>query len=736
MTTHNLIDFDADTKSFHLHNANISYIFSIDEHGVVGHDYYGQRLNQYHGQLRNPQRDRGFSGNFPGTTDRTYSLDFFLQEYGSNGNGDYRNVASVIRQADGSRAANFVYQDYEIVAGKPGLEGLPAAYVEKENEAETLRVRLVDSVSQLTLTLNYTIYRDFDIIARSVVLTNASQKTVNIEKLASMQLDLPAQGGKQVLSFPGGHVNERNLQRENIGHGTKVFESRRGTTSHQMNNFIVIVDQQTTEFSGEAIGVSLVYSGSHKEEVSKDQFGSYRILSGINDDQFDWQLDPAEHFQTPEVLLTYSANGLNEMSDHLNGLLRTRVARGQFRDKVRPIVINNWEATFWNFDEAKLTPIIDEAKALGIEMFVLDDGWFGHRDSDNSSLGDWKIYEEKFPNGFQHFTDYVHNQGMQFGMWFEPEMISIDSDLYRAHPEYMLKVPNRQPSPSRDQFVLDVGRQEVRDNVYEQMAKILDGGKVDYVKWDMNRNLTDIYAVDLPAERQGEVMHRYVLGLYALLEKLTTNYPDVLWEGCSGGGGRIDTGFLYYMPQSWISDNTDAVDRMRIQYNSSMAYPVSSMTSHVSVSPNQQTGRMTPMETRGAVAMSGVLGYELDLTELTESEKLVVKEQVNKYKEARELIQFGHFVRLINPEMGLGNRYAWMFVDDTADEALVFSFKILSDAQPEFSTLKLAGLDANKTYQNIETKAEFGGDELMRAGLYETFEQADFTTNVYHFKAL
>lgn len=728
-----LIEFDKQNKVFHLHNDDISYIFGVEKGGFLSSLYYGKRINEYHGQLKNPRKDRGFSGNLPGSTERDYSLDTILQEYSSRGDGDYRDVAAVIRQADGSRSAFFTFKSYSIAAGKPKLAGLPAAYVKQDDEAETLTVVLKDKLSKIELSLLYTIYRDRDVIARSVKLTNHGSKPIHIEKLASMQLDLPS-SHKQVISLPGAHANERHIAREDINYGVKVFESRRGTTSHHMNNFIAVCDPDTDEFQGDVYGFSLVYSGNHKEEVEKDPFGSIRIMSGINDEQFDWKVDPDKEFQTPEVLITYSDQGLNKMSDTLHKLLRERMARGKYQYALRPILVNNWEATFANFTEDKLRDIVDDAKKMGIEMFVVDDGWFGHRDDDNTSLGDWKVTPKKFPKGLKHFVDYVHDQDMKFGMWFEPEMISMDSDLYRNHPDYMLKVPGRTPSPSRNQYVLDMGRPEVRENIHHQMQAILDNSSVDYIKWDMNRNLTDVYSTALPADEQGEVLHRYVLGFYKLLDELTTEYPNVLWEGCSGGGGRFDAGLLYYMPQSWVSDNTDAVARMQIQYGTSLAYPLSSMTSHVSVSPNQQTGRYVSLKTRGNVAMSGDLGYELDLTKMKPEEKKQVTEQVALYKELRPTIQYGRFIRLADPNTG--NRCAWMFVSPDKTDVVVFSFKILSEAQPDFKIIKLAGLDKDKLYKNVATGDIAGGDELMNTGFYEKLEFEDFSSHMYHFKAV
>lgn len=729
----NLITFDAQNQVFNLSNENISYLFSLEEGGILSHLYFGKKISGYHGQFKYPRLDRGFSGNLPGSLDRTYSLDSLLQEYSTEGVGDYRVLASIIEHEDGSLSSRFTYQKHEIIAGKPKLAGLPAAYVEDENEAQTLIVTLVDEVSQVKLELLYTIYATRDVITRSVKVVNAGDKSVTLQKIASMQLDM-IKDDLEVISLPGAHVNERNIQREKVGYGIKKFASRRGTTSHQMNNFVALVSPKTTEFSGEAYGFDMVYSGNHSFEIQKDQFEQYRLVAGINEEKFAWKLQPNESFQTPEIVMVYAENGLNQMSQTYHALISDRIVRGKHKYQERPILVNNWEATYFDFDEAKLRPIVDEAKKLGIEMFVLDDGWFGKRDDDNSSLGDWHVDQRKFPEGLQGFANYVHQQGLKFGLWFEPEMISYESKLYQAHPDYMLKVPNRQASPARNQYVLDMGRKEVRQNIQAQMEALLDQGFIDYIKWDMNRHLSDVYAADLPADCQGKVMHRYVLGLYELLENLTTKYPNILWEGCSGGGGRFDSGFAYYMPQSWTSDNTDAVARLKIQYGTSLVYPISTMTSHLSAVPNHQTGRITPFETRGNMAMSAVFGYELNLTHMTDEEKQQVKQQVAFYKSIRQLVQFGTFIRLKSPFEQ--NEVAWMFVAKDQKEALLFTFNILSHAQPGFKYTKLAGLLPEQQYQNVETGEVYYGDELMNIGLYQPVAKQDFTSNYYHFKAL
>ncbi|MFT8842752.1 MAG: alpha-galactosidase [Schleiferilactobacillus harbinensis] len=727
-----LIAFDAKTQVFHLHNQQISYIFAIEDGGVLGHLYFGQAVAGYHGERRYPRKDRGFAGNLPvAEPERGFSLDTLPQEISSRGEADFRIPAFVIRQADGAQASRFVYASHRIVPGKPKLPGLPAAYVESPDEAATLIVTVVDQPSRLQADLYYTIYRDRAVIARSVCFRNpADQPAVTLEQAASVQLDFPA-GDYRVLSLPGAHANERHLQKEVVGYGIKQFASTRGTTSHQMNNFIALTAPDADEFHGDVYGIDLVYSGNHALTVEKDQIDQVRVVAGINPAGFTWELAGGAEFQTPEALLVYSHQGLNAMSQTYHRLIRERVVRGRYRDQERPILVNNWEATYFDFNEAKLRPIVDAAKKLGIEMFVLDDGWFGHRDDDTTSLGDWVVDSHKFPLGLKHFADYVHNQGLKFGLWVEPEMISKDSDLYRTHPDYLLAVPGRAPSPSRFQYVLDLSREDVRANIAGQLSDLLDQGYIDYIKWDMNRHLSDIYSHALPAARQGEVLHRYTLGLYALLEELTTKYPDVLWEGCSGGGGRIDTGFAYYMPQSWTSDNTDAISRLGIQYGTSLVYPPNTFTAHVSVSPNEQTGRSTSLTTRGNVAMSAVFGYELDLTKLTKTEQKQVAAQVAAYKQIRSLIQFGHFLRLES-----GNDYAWMFVSADQNEALLFTFHLLNNGQPAFHIVKMAGLDPAKQYEDTATHTVYGGDELMHMGLYQPLQRQDFTTHQYHFKAI
>ena len=728
-----LINFDEKNKVFHLHNDQISYLLSIEDGKTLAHLYFGKAIKEYHGQLRYPRVDRGFSGNLPGSLDRTFSRDSLPKEYSTAGEMDYHTPAAVVRQKDGSNALFLTYEGYKIVDGKPDLKGLPHSFVENKDEAETLIVTLIDEKSKVKFELSYTIYRDRPVITRSVRVVNDGNDAVNIEKVASMQIDFVDRNFESI-TLPGAHAHERRVERSKINQGIHVYASHRGTSSHQMNPFLALVDPETIECTGDAYGFAFVYSGNHKFEVEKDQFAQTHVNIGIDDFNFNWELKPEASFQTPEVLMVYSDQGLNKMSQAFHSLIHDRVIRSKYKDQVRPILVNNWEATYFDFNEDKLKPIVDDAKEMGIEMFVLDDGWFGHRDDDNSSLGDWKVFKKKFPNGLDHFADYVHQQGLKFGLWFEPEMISIDSDLYKKHPDYLMHVPGRTPSPSRNQYVLDLGRKEVRDNIFDQMDQILSSNKINYIKWDMNRHLSDIYEADLPSSRQGEVYHRYVLGLYDLLERIVDKYPDLLIEGCSGGGGRFDAGMAYYNPQIWASDDSDAIDRFSIQYGTSLVYPQSMMTSHVSVSPNEQNGRITPFNTRGVVAMWGDLGYELDLTKMSKEDRQAVKEQVAEYKKIRKVTQYGTFYRLKSAQTS--NQCAWETVSLDKNETVLSVVRVMASAQPDLTKTKLVGLDPQKHYEDQETHEVYGGDELMNLGLYDPVERGDFKAKMYHFKAI
>lgn len=734
-TEKNFILFDEKSRVFHLRNTFLSYLIKIEESNVLAHIYFGKPVKQYKDNKNYPRRDRGFSGNIPLNPDRSLSKDTLPQEYSSHGSMDFRTPASIIQRKNGSDLLDLRYDSHYITDGKPDIEGLSQTYVLDKSEAQTLVISLKDRETAIYFDLFYTIFSDRAVITRSVKIRNETRETIKLEKAASFQLDFAhTRRFDEVIALPGAHVNERQISRQSLLSGTKVFESRRGTSSHHMNNFIALVHHHTTENTGEAIGLQFVYSGNHSFELEKDQINQLRVVGGINSHCFSWELNANQSFQTPEMILSYSSQGLNKMSQIHHELLRERIARGRHQFAERPILVNNWEATYFDFNSEKIKAIIDEAKELGIEMFVLDDGWFGKRDADNSSLGDWFEYKGKLTNGLREIADYAHSKGLKFGLWFEPEMISIDSELYRTHPDFLMQVPGRMPSASRSQHVLDFTRLDVRQTIEKQMRKILDTIPLDYIKWDMNRSLSDIYSITLDPLRQGEVAHRYMLGLYELLEHLTADYPEILWEGCSGGGGRFDAGFIYYMPQSWTSDNTDAVERMKIQYGTSLAYPISSITAHVSAVPNHQTGRSTSLKTRGETAMSAVFGYELDLTKLSPEEKKQVKEQIISYQTIRPVIQYGHYYRLASPFEE--NIVAWMFVSPKQDEAIVFLGRILASAQPTFHEVYLLGLDDEALYQEQTSKRLFSGAELMTVGLYFPDFQGDFQTELLHFKKL
>ena len=728
-----MIKFDKHTQTFHLSNETISYILGIEEGNTLAHLYFGKKIAHYHGHFHYPRLDRSFSPNLPTASDRLFSLDTVLQEYAGFGAGDFRTPAHQLRQSDGTIVTNFQVKTYKIFDGKPSLEGLPATYTRADEEAQTLIVVLEDTFRGLEIELSYTIFTNYPVITRNARLINHGQEKVVIEKLASMAIDFPADNF-ELIHLNGTWAKERMITREHIQTGIKVLDSKRGSSSHQQNPFVAIAKPHTTEETGEVYGFCLVYSGNHETMIEKDPYDQLRMTMGINSFDFRWVLHPNTHFQTPEVVMSFSDNGLNDLSHTYHDLFNQQLVRGNFQKKERPVLINNWEATYFDFNEEKLLAIVDEAKEIGIELFVLDDGWFGKRESDNSSLGDWYENTGKVKMGLKNLSKEVHARGLQFGIWFEPEMISEDSELYRAHPDWALQIPGRGKSLGRSQYVLDFSREEVRAHIYQQMKTFFDEVSVDYVKWDMNRNMTEVYSEKLVADEQGSTAHRYMLGLYEFMEKLTNEYPMILFESCSGGGGRFDAGMLYYMPQTWTSDNTDAIARLKIQYGTSLVYPVSSMGSHVSAIPNHQTSRNTSLEIRGNVAMSGVFGYELDLSALSEKEKTEMKRQVDFYKTHRKLIQYGTFTRLLSPFEG--NETAWMFVSKDKKEALVFYYRVLVEASRPLERLKLQDLDARKVY-SMNGESLFGGDELMNIGFYiDPALSGDYATQMFHLKEL
>lgn len=699
------ITFNETTRIFTLTTAHTTYQMQADAQGYLLHLYYGARTAGEMDYLLN-YGDRGFSGN-PNSagSDRTYSLDALPQEYPSLGTGDFRNYALNIENADGSQCCNPVYITHEIAAGKYTLKGLPFVRAE-ENEAETLKIILEDPVTKVELRLLYGVLEKEDIITRSVIIKNAGKAPVTVKKAQSACLDF-LHGDYDLIKFYGRHAMERNMERMPVSHESTRIGSRRGTSSHQYNPGVILAGKNTNEDSGSCYGMLFVYSGNFLVEAEKDQYDQTRIQMGLTDELFAYPLEAGAEFIAPEVILSYTNKGLSRLSQQYHHCIMNHICQGKYVHANRPVLINSWEAAYFDFTGDTIVELAKEAKALGIDMVVMDDGWFGKRNDDNSSLGDWYVNEEKLGGTLTKLIERVNAEGVKFGIWIEPEMVSEDSDLYREHPDWAITIPGRKPVRSRNQLVLDFSRKEVRDEIFKRICAVLDQGNVEYIKWDMNRSLADIYAPN--------VTYDYVLGVYDFLEKLTNRYPDILIEGCSGGGGRFDAGMLYYTPQIWCSDNTDAINRTRIQYGTSFFYPVAAMGSHVSAVPNHQTGRVTSMHTRGVAAMSGTFGYELNPALLNAKEKAEIRAQLAQYREYQELIREGDYYRLSNPFQD--NFAAWMVVSDDRSKALVSVIRLTAEANPPAAYVTLKGMEEDAFYREKTTGKVYPGAALMEAGI-------------------
>ncbi|MCI6667763.1 MAG: alpha-galactosidase, partial [Romboutsia timonensis] len=706
------IVYDASSKTFNLSTSKTSYVLKVLDSNHVAHVYWGKKIKAKN--LDYVLRSKNW-GSFLTNTDNIddFMLEMTPQEYPGYGSTDLRTPAVELQFSDGTSATDFRYESHNIYAGKNKLNNLPATYVEDENEAMTLELTLVDSLKNVKLILSYSVFEEFDAITRSVKIINESNEDVNINRVLSANVDF-RDSDYELLQLSGAWARERHIIRKEIRSGSQSIESRRGSSSHAQNPFMALVRKDTTEQHGEVYGFSLIYSGNFLANVEVDMYENARAQIGINPFDFTWLLKSKEEFIAPEAVLVYSNEGLTGMSHIYNCLYGKRLCKGKYRDEVRPILINNWEATYFDFNETKIKEIAREATNLGMELFVLDDGWFGKRDDDNSSLGDWFVNEEKLKGGLNKLATEINEMGLQFGLWFEPEMVSPISELYKEHPDWCIHIPGRNRSEARRQLILDYSREDVCNYIIEKISEVLSSAPISYVKWDMNRNMSEIGSAKLTANRQREVAHRYILGLYKVLEEITTRFPDVLFESCSGGGGRFDPGMLYYMPQTWTSDNTDAIERLKIQFGTSMVYPNASIGCHVSAVPNHQVDRITPIETRGVVAMSGNFGYELDITKLPESEKEIIKEQVKLYKEIRETIQFGKCYRLSSPFEN--NDIAWMFISKDCEEIIVSFVRTLAKPNSKFISLKLVGLDESSKYEILGENIIVGGDELMNIG--------------------
>lgn len=723
------IIYDENKKTITLHTKNTTYQMQIDKYGFLLHLYYGKRADGCMDYLLT-YYDRGFSGNpYEAERDKTYSMDALPQEFPSLGTGDYRTPACIIENADRTYSCDFRYESHAIKDGKYSLSGLPAVYA-GDDEAQTLEVVLKDRATGVAAVLLYGVLPEYDVITRSVRIVNSGAGSISVKKLSPACLDLLG-GEYDYITFYGRHAMERNMQRMPLGHGLSKIGSTRGTSSHQYNPAVILAEQDATEKSGSCYGMAFVYSGGFQSEAGMDQYAQTRLLMGMSEEQLSYPVASGEEFQAPEVIMTYSAKGLEKLSQNFHSCMRKNLCRGKYKEVRRPVLINSWEASYFDFTGESLLKLAKQAAELGMEMFVLDDGWFGNRDSDLRGLGDWEVNEKKLGCSLKELIDQINALGLKFGIWIEPEMVNEDSDLYRKHPDWALVIPGRKPNRSRHQLVLDFSRKEVVDYIYDKICGVLDQGNIEYVKWDMNRSITDVYSA--AADSQGSVLHDYMLGLYDFLERLVNRYPNILIEGCSGGGGRFDAGMLYYTPQIWCSDNTDPIDRLEIQYGTSFIYPVSSVGAHVSASPNHQTGRVTSMETRGTVAMAGTFGYELNLGEITETEKEEIRRQIADFKTYAPLIQNGRYYRLTNPQTD--NAGAWEFVSEDGKEVLVQAVDIKKHANMEVDYIRVRGLRENTMYREKESGICYNSTVLMETGLPKPILNGEYRAQRWHFVA-
>ena len=734
--------FQEEKRIFTLQTKQTTYQMKVDDFGFLLHLYYGTKVSGDMDYLLT-YYDRGFSGN-PNDVgnNRTYSMDVLPQEYPTLGTGDYRNSALVLRGHDESECCDLRYAGYEIREGKYELEGLPAVYA-GEKEAQTLKIVLEDNVSKVRVQLLYGVLEDEDIITRSVKITNYGTACVVVEKAASACLDFIT-GQYDLLSFYGRHTMERNLQRIRIGHGSHSIGSRRGTSSHQYNPAVIVAEKNTTENTGDCYGMVFVYSGNFLCEAEQDQFDQTRVLMGLQSDLFHYPLESGQTLEIPETIMCYSDRGFGDLSVKYHRCIRNHICNGARSRRTtgmqgngssetgfvpRPVLVNSWEAAYFNFTGETIVELAREAAGLGIDMVVMDDGWFGKREDDNSGLGDWQVNEKKLGCSLGELVRRVNGEGVKFGIWIEPEMISEDSDLYREHPDWAMQNPGRNPARGRNQLVLDFSREDVREHIFDQICRVLDQGNIEYIKWDMNRSVTDFYSVE---NRQGRVSYDFVTGLYDFMEKLLARYPKLMIEGCSGGGGRFDAGMMYYTPQIWCSDNTDALDRLRIQYGTSFFYPMSTVSAHVSAVPNHQTGRITSLRTRGIVAMTGAFGYELSLSRLSAEEKEEIREQIRQYKEFEPLISTGDYYRLSNPFED--DCAAWMFVSADRKHILLHVVILENHGNMTVNYVRLKELLPDAVYEEAASGKCYCGSALMQAGIPIPVEMGDYRAYQFVFR--
>ncbi len=723
------IAYHAESGIFKLDTEKTSYIIALaDKERFIGHAYYGKKISDTDVTylLRTGENPFVPSKN---NRDRSSFFDTFPMEFPGCNTGDYRESAIEVIDAQGHNAVELIYKEHRIMRGKPGLPGLPATFGGEE-ECMTLEIDAEDKCLGMEATLRYSIFADSDIVARSVSVKNCSEKSFFLTRIMSASVDMDQEDYK-LLTLHGSWARERHMDYREIGYGKQSVGSTKGESSHQEHPFMALVSKKATQESGNVYGFHFVYSGNFLAQVEKNQFDSLRIQIGIHPKNFCYEVKPGECFEAPEAILVYSSEGLGGMTRTLHDLYRNHLIRSPYKDKKRPILINNWEATYFQFDTEKLLSIAREAKKAGIEMLVMDDGWFGYRNDDNTSLGDWTVNEKKLQGGLKYLVDEVNKIGLKFGIWFEPEMISPDSELYRAHPDWAIAIDGRTPCRSRNQFVLDLTRREVLEYVYNAVEKILHSANIEYVKWDMNRQLTDLGSVYLGKENQGELCHRYVLAVYELQERLTKEFPNLLLENCSGGGARFDPGMLYYSPQIWCSDDTDAIERLLIQEGTALIYPLSTMGAHVSDCPNHTVGRSTPFSTRGNVALAGTFGYELDITKIPEEDRSRIPEQVAMYHKYNDLIRNGDYYRIASYRQN--HLYdCYEVVSKDKKEALITYVQVLNRPNYHSRIIKPAGLNPQMRYRNEETGEVLFGDTLMNAGITIQNMWGDFQSKLIH----
>lgn len=702
------ITFDEKRKIFKLDTLDSTYAIGIRE-GYLIHLYYGKKIPD------DNLLDLPFRGYFATISpknvhvdDYKFSLDVQPMEYSCNGSGDYRLAALSIKDSMGRTTTDMRYLDHKIYDGKPKLKGLPATYCNDDSEAQTLELITIDKFTGAKVTLYYTAFANYSVITESVKVENTGKETFEIEKVASCCVNFPSMD-YNMINLSGVWSRERRVITRHLAHGIQSVASKRGSSSHNHNPFVALVDDKGGEDFGDAFGFNLVYSGNFSADIETDYLDCTRLVMGINPIDFTWVVEPGDEFQSPEVVMVYSDSGMGKMSRTFHDLYNNNLIRGEWKNKKRPLLINSWEGSGFDFDQETLVRYAKEAKKLGIELLVMDDGWFGHRDSDNSSLGDWFVNESKLKGGLTKLIERVNAEGIQFGIWYEPEMISEDSELYKAHPDWCVHVEGREQSPARQQYVIDMTRQDVRDCIFNQMYDVLSKNNIAYLKWDYNRAITEPASVMLDARHSKEFFHRFILGTYELMDRITSAFPHILFESCAGGGGRFDAGMLYYMPQAWASDNTDPIERLTIQFGTTMCYPASSMGAHVSACDR------TGIETKAAVAMAGTFGYELDPKEMSEEDKEKVKEQVKNYHRYYNVIHFGDLYRIIAPTDD-EFKCAWEYVAKDKSEALL-TVVIKNRAPHDFLLIKMKGLDPEKMYRD-ETDGEiYSGALLMNAGI-------------------